>query len=343
MNLVLCCLLCASATVLSATNQKSTAVASNAKTRAYHMRGPGTAFLRDSGHDIRRAYPTNDKIPGNGHQGFTSPYMSDHEAMGDANCPPLDSLDFLHYNKSNAQEVEKLEKEYPCELRLYWKSANIQNLVSVVRFLFKYVTIVLIITGLLVNIYSLFVLNSPPINKCNMSVYLKALALSDIGALIFNVSVGVLRARCAWISNFYLNNGWMCTLHKILLSVFFYYSSWLVVTFTIERVLMIRNPFKIHSWQNEKPAKLAVIILAIVTLGLALIRSFTTPGFENDNMYGYEPCGDNDHKISLNMVPFMFITTIVPSVLITSTNICLLIHVRQSAQVHNNLMGKPRN
>ncbi|GLG93395.1 Protein of unknown function [Gryllus bimaculatus] len=124
--------------------------------------------------------------------------------MENETCPPLETLYFLHYDETNITEVNELKKQWPCEIRIYWHSANIQNLASIVWFLFNYAIIALIIIGLVINICSLIILNSPPINKSNMSVYLKALAIADMGALIFSIGVGVLRAKSILINDIFI-------------------------------------------------------------------------------------------------------------------------------------------
>ncbi|KAK7872558.1 hypothetical protein R5R35_013789 [Gryllus longicercus] len=257
--------------------------------------------------------------------------------MENETCPPLETLYFLHYDETNITEVNELKKQWPCEIRIYWHSANIQNLASIVWFLFNYAIIALIIIGLVINICSLIILNSPPINKSNMSVYLKALAIADMGALIFSIGVGVLRAKSILINDIFITHKWMCTLHKMLLSLFVYYSTWLVVIFSFERFLMIKNPFKIHSWHNEKPAKITVIILAIAALILAILRSLTT-GFEKDNMFGFKPCGARDHAhISINMVPIILVNLILPTILIIIANVCTALHLQRSTHLNNSL------
>ncbi|XP_066999344.2 uncharacterized protein [Anabrus simplex] len=117
-------------------------------------------------------------------------------------CPSLEELDFLNYDAENASEVQALERRWPCELRSYWLS--IHGFVKFVQFLFNYFIIVLVIFGLLVNVASLCVLNSPPMNTSSITVYLQALAISDIGALLFNVTMGILRAHIQEVNDLYL-------------------------------------------------------------------------------------------------------------------------------------------
>ncbi|XP_066999345.2 rhodopsin, GQ-coupled isoform X3 [Anabrus simplex] len=249
-------------------------------------------------------------------------------------CPSLEELDFLNYDAENASEVQALERRWPCELRSYWLS--IHGFVKFVQFLFNYFIIVLVIFGLLVNVASLCVLNSPPMNTSSITVYLQALAISDIGALLFNVTMGILRAHIQEVNDLYLHNSVMCFLQRFLSIVFFYFSNWIVVALTFERLVMIRSPFKGQLICNFRPSHCVIVILGCVCLVIGLIRTQIS-GFEKENMYGYSSCDSS--KWDYFVIPLLSLTTIFPTFLIFIGNICMLLQIRRSAQDHCNLQA----
>nr|CAD7266593.1 unnamed protein product [Timema shepardi] len=112
---------------------------------------------------------------------------------------PLQVLDFLH----DWSDPNLLEASWPCEMRAYW-SKQLLPLVSLVRFLFTYVAPLMVVLGLVVNSLSFFVLNTPPLNNTNLSVYLRALALTDNSTLLVNVAMSLARAHIPAVSRLYM-------------------------------------------------------------------------------------------------------------------------------------------
>lgn len=53
------------------------------------------------------------------------------------------------------------------------------------------------------NTLSFMVLNSPPLCHTSLSVFLRALAVSDNGALIFNFATGLGRSHFSFFSKFF--------------------------------------------------------------------------------------------------------------------------------------------
>lgn len=144
-------------------------------------------------------------------------------------CPlPLSTLDFI-YNLTQPN----LETIWPCEVRYYWLS--LQPFVKFVRFLLGYITPLIIIlgkknlifiilcfihwqifivlccielniisAGVLFNTISFGMLSTPILCESNLSLYLKALALSDNGALIFTYAVGIAKSHFTFINNLFM-------------------------------------------------------------------------------------------------------------------------------------------
>lgn len=187
----------------------------------------------------------------------------------DDNCTyPLTSLTFLpHFNSS---EVPNLQLIWPCEVRAYW--AQIDPFVVTVKFLLTYVTAVIIIIGVTMNTLSFLILNTSPICHTSLSVFLRALAVSDNGALLFNFATGVGRSHVPSFSKLYLENVWLCGANKVLVDVFLFYSTWLVVGLTTKRLLVIGCPMRFSFKCTVKKAKTIVYTIGLTSLSVACLK-----------------------------------------------------------------------
>nr|CAD7400821.1 unnamed protein product [Timema cristinae] len=217
---------------------------------------------------------------------------------------PLQVLDFLH----DWSDPNLLEASWPCETRAYW-SKQLLPLVSLVRFLFTYVAPLMVVLGLVVNSLSFVVLNTPPLNTTNLSVYLRALALTDNSTLLVNVAMSLARAHIPAVSRLYTNNQWMCATNKVFMGTLYHYSTWLVVALTWARLFTIKYPLSL-GWCSDRVAIYVVTALGVAFITLSGMR-VRYPGFEQDSVFEYEPCQINvsvSRGTNMNSAVFVYLT-----------------------------------
>lgn len=56
----------------------------------------------------------------------------------------------------------------------------------------------------MLNTISFVILSTPILCESNLSLYLKALALSDNGALVFNYAVGIAKSHFIFVNNLFM-------------------------------------------------------------------------------------------------------------------------------------------
>ena len=96
-----------------------------------------------------------------------------------------------------------------------------------------------VILGLIGNCLSLVVFMVTYLNRLSLSVYLAALAISDSGFLMATVVTWIRLSPGQMLFN---KEGW-CQLAVFITYVFSFLSSWLVVSFSVERYIAICHPF----------------------------------------------------------------------------------------------------
>ncbi|XP_069677584.1 B1 bradykinin receptor-like isoform X2 [Periplaneta americana] len=263
---------------------------------------------------------------------------SDEEA-----CPhDLSVLDFLHLDDL-LEEPNRTNLEYlwPCEVRAYW--LELHNLIALLRFLLSYVTVLIIVLGLIMNTVAFIVLSAAPVNASSMSVYLRVLALTDNGVLLFNFAVGVLRSHSTQVNRLYMENPWLCGMHKVMIEMFFLLSTWMVVTLTLERLMVVWCPFRLGSRLNARSASIVVFILSGTLLPVGLTK-LQYAGFEVDSSFEYQAC---DFGTPKEWDEFMYVyiamTTWVPLFFIILSNVFLLAQLRHSAETRSTMTAGCRD
>ncbi|XP_015184275.1 PREDICTED: uncharacterized protein LOC107070515 isoform X3 [Polistes dominula] len=188
----------------------------------------------------------------------------------------LTVLDFLY----NFTEPD-LEITWPCEARYYWLS--LQPFVKFVRFLLSYVTPFIIIVGVILNTVSFTILNAPVSGDSSLSLYLKALAISDNGALIFNYAVGIAKSQFTFVNDLFMNSKFLCDTSSVTMELFQFTSTWLVVSLTWARVSAIIFPFEAHSSNPDRSAIISVTTLTCVSFIISLTKLYS--GVETLELY----------------------------------------------------------
>ncbi|XP_067000594.1 uncharacterized protein [Anabrus simplex] len=254
--------------------------------------------------------------------------------MKRTDCLPLTDLDFLRDIES--ANISQLEVIWPCEVRTYWK-VELRGLVTAVQFMLSYLNGIIIIIGLILNTIAFLVLNGSHPND-NFSIYLRALAVSDNGALIFNYGVGLLRAHIPQVGRWYLDYWWLCDMHKVTVDLFFFTSAWLIVTLTWERLLVVRCPFGGMFHSTTGSACFRVVFLVVVLL-LFTLSKIKFSGFEQDSVMGYQPCEDTEEIKETAIYLYTAVSIWLPLTLVVCGNMNLLFQIRKSVYNRSKLLG----
>ncbi|XP_076245216.1 uncharacterized protein LOC143185828 [Calliopsis andreniformis] len=259
----------------------------------------------------------------------TQTLMKD-DTRGNLTCPlPLSTLDFI-YNLTQPG----LEIIWPCEARYYWLS--LQPFVKFVRFLLGYITPLIIILGVLFNTISFGMLSTPILCESNLSLYLKALALSDNGALICNYAVGIAKSHFMFINNLFMNNRFLCGLNSITMEFFQFTSTWLVVALTWTRVFAVIFPFGIHDHCNNRSEIVTLTILICISFVISLTKLYSG-GYETDSVFEFIPCQKKIKPWGSTMYVYIALSTWLPLLFIFIGNVLLIFHMRKTEKIRSQL------
>ena len=128
----------------------------------------------------------------------------------------------------------------------------------------KYVRPAILIIGFFNNILTFCVMRRPRLKMLSVSVYFSALALSDNFVIIIDFVFNVLRYYGIYFRN---HSTVICRHYHLWLRVFFTYSSWLVVCIAVERVLVVKYPFRAKSLCNTRNALITVVSVFLLIFG----------------------------------------------------------------------------
>ena len=136
---------------------------------------------------------------------------------------------------------------------------------------FRYVTPVIFWIGVIGNILSLRVFVTKNMRKLSASIYLAALAISDLIALVFYVLIEWLKRGLPGdtlrpVASFIEENG-MCQIILYFQYVSRFLSAWLVVCFTFERYIGVCHPLKrkdICDINTSRKIVMTVIVISMI-------------------------------------------------------------------------------
>ncbi|XP_012531021.1 uncharacterized protein LOC105833661 isoform X2 [Monomorium pharaonis] len=243
-------------------------------------------------------------------------------------CPlPITVLDFIH----NSSQPD-LEAKWPCEVRSYWLS--LQPFVRSVRFLLRYVTPFIITIGVLLNAVSFSLLSAPVLCDSNLSLYLSALAISDNGALIFNYAVSVAKSHSTSVNDLFMNSKFLCGANSVSMELFQFTSTWLIVALTWTRVIAVMFPFGARDYQNRS-AITTITSLVCISFIISLTKLYSG-GYETDSVFEFIPCQE---KIKWGSAMYFYIalSTWLPLLFISIGNLLLIVRMKKSYRIHNEL------
>ncbi|XP_077261575.1 uncharacterized protein LOC143897114 [Temnothorax americanus] len=244
-------------------------------------------------------------------------------------CPlPITVLDFIR----NSSQPD-LEAKWPCEVRSYWLS--LRPFVRSVRFLLRYVTPFIITLGVLLNAVSFSMLSAPVLCDSNLSLYLSALAISDNGALIFNYAVSVAKSHSTSVNDLFMNSKFLCGANSVSMEFFQFTSTWLIVALTWTRVIAVVFPFGARDCQNRS-AITTITSLVCISFIISLTKLYSG-GYETDSVFEFVPCQEKIKPWGSAMYLYIALSTWLPLLFISIGNLLLIVRIRKSCKIHDEL------
>ena len=225
--------------------------------------------------------------------------------------------------KINITDADKLA--WPCELREMWVS--ILPFVTLVRGLLSYGTSIIVAFGLIFNCLSFIVLTRKHMRKSTSNLYLSALAVYDSLSLTLNFMIGVLRGQNPDTVNkdFQMNED-LCKFHGVIVELFNLLSVWIIVSFTIERFVMIKFPLKSKNLTPRR-ALYAVIVVSSCVFVFSL-HKIAVSGFEGDSVFGYKACKTRRAILPEIIYFYVAFNTWFPTFVIVTLNTLILLEIR---------------
>ena len=208
--------------------------------------------------------------------------------------------------------------------------------------LFLYVPPILLVLGTLGNFFSFVILRRKSMRKFSTYLYLSILSVADTLVLY----VGLLRL---WIgeltgSDFKDTNVWICKFVTVFGYTVSDYSVWLIIAVTVERYIVVANPFKIQTMCNIMRA--VKIMLGIFAVLLAINAHFfwtveirTHPyGGKNITMCGGGP---NYEVLVGDAWPWVdtCLYSFIPFVVILILNVLIIRHVLKARKSRSQLQS----
>lgn len=256
-----------------------------------------------------------------------------------AACPyPPSVLDFVDFRGLAASTVDE---SWPCEVRTFWVH-DLRPFVEAVRFIYAYFTLFVVALGMLLNFFALRVWSSRAMSGTSLSVYLRALSLSDMGALICTYFLGYWRSHHPGFNELFLNNESICRFHKVVVSMFPMTSQWLQTALTVERLLVVWRPLRARNpYYPQLAARAARRTVGVVYLTLILVAltKWHFSGFEQYSAFEYQRCEHNAHSSVVAVYVYVALSTYLPGTIIFVSNVMLFLRLRRSDSLRRSLFA----
>lgn len=226
----------------------------------------------------------------------------------------------------NVTQADALE--WPCDLRAFW--VELLPLVNIVRFLLSYGTSVIVICGVFLNVLSFVVLTSKHMRKTTSNLYLAFLAVYDTCSLTFNFMIGVIRGNSEAANKNFQNSEGLCTFHGVIVELFNLLSVWIIVSFTVERFVMVKFPLKARTWSPRKTV--VTLIIVSVTMTIISFHKIAVSGFEGDSVFGYKACKTRRKIFKEIIYLYVALNTWLPTCTIVTLNGIIIWELKKNQQ-----------
>ncbi|CAF1277207.1 unnamed protein product [Adineta steineri] len=205
-----------------------------------------------------------------------------------------------------------------------------------IRKIFYPLTVLFIIIGTVLNLYSLYCFLK--IKKRNsQNVYLSVLSLVDTVNLHINFTLPILRTIDIIDEEFRRLN-LLCRLTGVLTEFFLIFPTWIVILLTFERLIFIIRPSKRPLTYTQLRAKISILFLALFVLLLSLYRLKDLEGIDQLSVFSILPCDLDDEldrkRESYDKLRYMnlIIWTILPECLTFLMSLIIIYQIKLVAR-----------
>lgn len=216
--------------------------------------------------------------------------------------------------------------KWPCELRVFW--VQLLPLVNLVRFLLSYGTGIIVVFGVILNVLSFIVLTTKHMRKTTSNLYLAFLAVYDTCSLTFNFMIGVIRGNSEAANKNFQAHESLCTFHGVIVELFNLLSVWIIVSFTVERFIMVKFPLKARTWSGRKTV--ITLIIVSVTMTVISFHKIAVSGFEGDSVFGYKACKTRRKIFKEIIYLYVALNTWLPTCTIVTLNGIIIWELRKN-------------
>ncbi|XP_069124989.1 lysophosphatidic acid receptor 4-like [Argopecten irradians] len=243
--------------------------------------------------------------------------------MNDSNCA-YDYSVVEDLVGKNITEEDRLK--WPCALRTLW--VEILPFVTLVRGLLSYGTSLVIVLGLLLNCVSFIVLTRKHMRRSTTNLYLSVLAVYDMLSLTMNFMIGVLRGQNLSINKDFQDHESLCKFHGVIVELFNLLSVWVILSFTVERFIMIKFPLKAKTLTVRRAAFAIIGVSSAVFL--FSMHKVAVSGFEGDSVFGYKACKTRRAIFPEIIYFYVAFNTWLPTFIIVGLNALIIFEIRKN-------------
>ena len=199
-------------------------------------------------------------------------------------------------------------------------------------FIFDIIPPLVVSIGVVGNILTLFVLSRKPFARLSVSVYLRGLAIADFFALLISDSFLYLLEETT--TNYIRDSeGWACKIFIWLHSSMPWISSWLVVSISIERAIVVLIPHKAKKLCTATKSKIVTAFIYIFCL-VGNSHAF----FKYDI---YEDYCDPDPEVEIYYIALLGIAiavyTVLPLLIIVTCNVLIIVTLVKMSKLHDSM------
>ena len=194
---------------------------------------------------------------------------------------------------------------------------------------FTYFTPVIFTIGIIGNVLSLIVFLSKNMRKLSASIYLAALSISDLMALLFYVLPEWLKHGLPFLPGHhaavFLQEHGTCQVLLYLQYIARFLSSWLVVCFTVERYIGVCHPLRRKDICDPKSASRVILGVIVTASAGCVFKPILSGSYTAIN--GDPLCTSVRHHEYLSFILdilFGIMITLIPFVLITILNLLII-------------------
>ena len=187
-----------------------------------------------------------------------------------------------------------------------------------------YFTPVIILVGTAGNLLSFLVFTATHLKRQSSSVYLASLAIVDI---MFLLSLSII--WLSWIKVNLFHRFIWCQVVVYLTYVTNFLSTWYVVSFTIERYIIVWYPLRKDRLCSRKRARRVVGSLAVIGLLLYLFANFTNGIIYIATLPVCMPLPHHYSFVTVATALDFFFTLVIPSVIIVILNVRIIVKIME--------------